>query len=248
MLDLVGPLFKDLYARTGINFTVFYDPYEYGRFVQGAAISVQMIVWSLLLSLVIGVLGAWVQGARSAALRGIVNSYIQAFRNTPPMVQLLFFYFGLGAFTPAIDVGGYSQPLVSSFAWAIISLGIFGGAFNVEIFRAGLQAVPESTLEAAESLCFSRWQTYLYITFPLAMRISLPALTSNLISLAKTTSLAYVISVPEMTYVLNQVWSDNINVPEMMLVLFVFYVVLVSILAGGLHWLERRLVLPGYGQ
>ncbi len=66
-------------------------------------------------------------------------------------------------------------------------------------------------------------------------------------SLAKTTSLAYVIAVPEMTYVLNQVWSDNINVPEMILVLFVFYVAIVSILARGLHALERRLALPGYG-
>jgi polar amino acid transport system permease protein len=66
--------------------------------------------------------------------------------------------------------------------------------------------------------------------------------------LAKTTSLAYVIAVPEMTYVLNQVWSDNINVPEMMLLLFVFYVLVVTLLSAGLHALERRLALPGYGQ
>ena len=103
-------------------------------------------------------------------------------------------------------------------------------------------------MEAAESLCLSRWQTYLYVTLPLAFRISLPALTNNLISLAKTTSLAYVISVPEMTYVLNQVWSDNVNVPEMMLVLFLFYVSVVSVISAVLHGLERRLALPGYGQ
>jgi polar amino acid transport system permease protein len=66
--------------------------------------------------------------------------------------------------------------------------------------------------------------------------------------LAKTTSLAYVIAVPEMTYVLNQVWSDNINVPEMMLLLFIFYVLVVTLLAAGLHALEHRLKLPGYGQ
>ncbi|KMO27901.1 polar amino acid ABC transporter permease, partial [Methylobacterium tarhaniae] len=134
------------------------------------------------------------------------------------------------------------------FAWAVIALGIFGGAFNVEIFRAGIEAVPDSTLEAAESLCFSRFQTYLYITLPLAFRISLPALTNNLVSLAKTTSLAYIITVPEMTYVLNQVWSDNLNVPEMMLVLFGFYIVVVTLLAAGLHAVERRLMLPGYGR
>lgn len=248
MLDVIAPFFRRLYEQTGLNFIVFYDKYEYGRFLTGASISLQLIFWSLFLSLVIGVLGAWTQGSRNASLRVGVNAYIQAFRNTPPMIQLLFFYFGLGAFTPAVDMGGYSEPLISSFAWAIISLGIFGGAFNIEIFRAGLEAVPESTHEAAESLGFSRWQTFLFVTLPLAFRISLPALTNNLVSLAKTTSLAYVISVPEMTYVLNQVWSDNVNVPEMMLLLFVFYILVVTILASALHALERKLVLPGYGR
>jgi polar amino acid transport system permease protein len=248
MLELIAPFFRQLHDRTGLNFIVFYDQYEYGRFVTGISVSLQLIFWSLLLSLVIGVLGAWTQSSRSRALRMGVNAYIQAFRNTPPMIQLLFFYFGLGAFTPSIDMGGYTQPIISSFTWGVISLGIFGGAFNVEIFRAGLEAVPEATVEAAESLCFSRWQTYAYVTLPLAFRISLPALTNNLVSLAKTTSLAYVISVPEMTYVLNQVWSDNVNVPEMMLLLFLFYVLVVTLLASGLHALERRLVLPGYSQ
>ncbi|WP_414831998.1 amino acid ABC transporter permease [Afifella sp. YEN Y35] len=248
MFSLIAPLFQRLYDETGLNFIVFYDRYEYDRFVSGIAISLQLIFWSILLSLVIGVLGAWVQTSRSRLLRGVVNGYIQLFRNTPPLIQLLFFYFGLGAFTPQVDMGGYYEPLISSFSWAILSLGIFGGAFNVEIFRSGIEAVPKSTAEAAESLCFSRWQTYAYVTLPLAFRISLPALTNNLVSLAKTTSLAYVISVPEMTYTLNQVWSDNINVPEMMLVLFLFYVIIVSLIAAGLHWLEKRLALPGYGQ
>ena len=248
MLDIIAPYFRRLYETTGLNFNVFYDRYEYDRFLTGASNSLQLIFWTLLLSLVIGVLGAWAQGAKSRVVRVVVDAYIQAFRNTPPMIQLLFFFFGLGTLTPSVDMGGYSQPLISSFTWAIISLGIFGGAFNVEIFRSGIEAVPESTLDAAESLCFSRWQTYLYVTLPLAFRISLPALTNNLVSLAKTTSLAYVIAVPEMTYVLNQVWSDNVNVPEMMLLLFLFYIIVVTALASVLHFIERRAALPGYGR
>lgn len=248
MFELIAPFFRDLYERTGLNFIIFYDQYEYERFASGVSISLQLIFWSIVVSLVVGVLGAWAQGSRSRIVRYLVDGYIQAFRNTPPMVQLLFFYFALGTFTPQVDMGGYYEPLISSFAWAIISLGIFGGAFNVEIFRAGLEAVPESTREAAESLCLTKWQTYWLVTLPLAFRISLPALTNNLVSLAKTTSLAYVISVPEMTYALNQVWSDNVNVPEMMFILFTFYVLVVTLLAAGLHLLERRLALPGYGQ
>lgn len=248
MIELIGPYFRRLYDTTGLNFNVFYDQYEFDRFATGASNSLQLIFWALLLSLIIGVIGAWAQSARSGFVRVGMDAYIQVFRNTPPMIQLLFFFFGLGALTPSVDMGGYSQPLISAYAWATISLGIFGGAFNVEIFRSGIDAVPDSTLEAAESLCFSKWQTYLYITLPLAFRISLPALTNNLVSLAKTTSLAYVIAVPEMTYVLNQVWSDNVNVPEMMLLLFLFYIVVVTALASALHLLERKLALPGYGQ
>lgn len=247
MFETISHFFRHLNESTGMNFIVFYDDYEFDRFLEGAGLSLQLMGWSILLSLVIGVLGAWAQTARSRFVRVLVDAYIQAFRNTPPMIQLLFFYFGLGAFTPAVDMGGYYEPIISSFGWAVLSLGIFGGAFNVEIFRAGLEAVPETTREAAESLSFTSWQTYMYITLPLAFRISLPALTNNLVSLAKTTSLAYVVAVPEITYVLNQVWSDNINVPEMILVLFLFYVIVVSALAWVLHAIERRLAIPGYG-
>lgn len=248
MPDWIAVLFADLYSRTGLNFIVFYDNYEFTRFLRGASLSLQLIAATVVLSLVVGVLGAWAQGSRNVIIRWFMGAYIQIFRNTPPMVQMLFFYFVLGAYVPQVDAGGYYEPMITAFGWALISLGIFGGAFNVEIFRSGLEAVPASTREAAESLGFSRWQIYLYVTLPLAFRISLPALTNNLVSLAKTTSLAYVISVPEMTYTLNQIWSDNINVPEMMLVLFTFYIVVVTLLAALLHYIERRLALPGYGQ
>ena len=164
------------------------------------------------------------------------------------MIQLLFFFFGLGSLTPSIDMGGYSQPLISSYAWAIISLGIFGGAFNVEIFRSGLEAVPESTLDAAESLCFSRWQTYAKVVLPLAVRTALPSLSNNLVNLIKTTNLAYAIAVPELMYTAKQIWADATNVREMMLTVLVFYVCLASLFAWGMKTLEKRLRVPGVGQ
>lgn len=247
MFEIISHLFRQLYDRTGWNFIIFYDEYEFSRFVSGVGESLQLIFWALLLSLIVGAVGAWLQSSGSKVTQVFVNGYIQLFRNTPPMVQMLFFYFALGAYTPQVDLGGYYEPMVSAFGWALIALGIFGGAFNVEIFRAGLESVPTAMIEGAESLGFSRLQTFLYVKMPLAIRVSLPALTSNLVSLAKTTSLAYVISVPEVTYTLNQIWSDNVNVPEMMIVLFVFYVTSVSLIGAFLHFLERRLAIPGFG-
>src|SRR5207249_9771684 len=97
-------------------------------------------------SVAIGVVGAWIQGSRFRVARTVVYWYIQAFRNTPPLVQLYFFYFGLGSLLKSAA----GRPLVTNVTWAIISLSFFAGAFNVEIFRSGVEAVPRTTVEAAE--------------------------------------------------------------------------------------------------
>jgi polar amino acid transport system permease protein len=99
--------------------------------------------------------------------------------------------------------------LLSSYGWAVVSLSFFAGAFNVEIFRAGIEAVPKSTVEAAESLGYTRLQIYRYVVLPLAYRVCLPALNNNLVNLVKTTTVAYAIAVPETLYVSNQIWSDD---------------------------------------
>lgn len=248
MLDIFAPFFERLYEATGLNFSPFYDSYDWGRLVQGMWTSVKLICSIIALSLVIGVIGAAAQNSRYRALRWLVIGYIEIFRNTPPIVQLLFFYFGLGAITPQVDMGGWYEPMIGSFGWAVIAIGIFGGSYNVEIFRSGVEAVPSTTIEAAESLGFSNLKIFSYITLPLAFRVCLPALANNIISLAKTSSLAYVIAVPEITYSLSGIWSDSVNVPEMMLLLFLFYIVLIAIIARFMTLLERKLALPGYGQ
>ena len=247
MLDAIAPFFKDFYDDTGWNFIIFYEQYEYDRFIEAIWVSIQLIIASLIFSLVVGFVGAWAQGAKSAIVRYVIAGYIQVFRNTPPFVQILFFYFVLGNLTPSYDAGGYQIAWIGNFGWAVISLGFFAGSFNVEIFRSGIEAVPESTREAADSLGYTRLQSYIHIVFPLAFRVCLPALNNNLVNLLKTTTLAYGIAVPEMMYTANQIWSDNVNVPEMMIVLFLFYVGLVSVLVYGMHKWERNMKIPGYG-
>lgn len=243
-MQFVWDWFRWLYGATGINLTVFYDPFDRARFASGFVTTVELSAVCILLSIVIGVLGAWIQGSRLRVARTVVHWYIQAFRNTPPLVQLYFFYFGLGGLLRGV---GGSGPVVSNVTWAIVSLSFFAGAFNVEIFRSGIEAVPRTTIEAAESLGFSRTQTYLRIVFPLAFRISLPSLNNNLVNLVKTTTLAYAIAVPEMLYVSSQVWSDELNVPEMMNVLLICYFLLVGILVYVMHRWERALRVPGFG-
>ena len=159
----------------------------------------------------------------------------------------MFFFFGIGSLLSLAGASGRPVPIVSNVTWAVISLSFFAGAFNVEIFRSGVEAVPSTTLEAAESLGFSRLRTYLLIVLPLAFRISLPALNNNLVNLVKTTTLAYAIAVPELLYVSSQIWSDNLNVPVMMNVLLLVYILVVGALVWVMHRWERAIRLPGFG-
>lgn len=252
-MELFADFFKNLYETTGINFIMFYEEYEWDRFIEAIWVSIKLIVICLFFSLIVGIIGAWAQGAKSKILRSLMAGYIQFFRNTPPYVQILFFYFVLGkslenlGVMPMVDAGGYNEPLINNFGWAVVSLSFFAGAFNVEIFRSGIEAVPTSTREAAEALGYTRLQSYLYVILPLAFRVCLPALNNNLVNLLKTTTLAYAIAVPEMMYTANQIWSDNVNVPEMMFVLFVYYISLVGVLVWGMNRWERKMKIPGYG-
>ncbi len=232
-----------------LNFVFFYEPTQGFRVLEGIWMTIQLSIACVVLSVVIGIVGAFCRTSRSAALRIFTQGYVQFFRNTPPMVQLLFFYFALGQFTPTFSPDGWLEiPIISNVGWAIISLSFFAGAFNVEIFRAGLESVPDSTKEAAEAVGMSSIQTYRYITLPLAIRASLPALNGNLINLVKTTTQAMVIAVPELFYQLVQIMSDytTAQYPSMAL-MFVIYIVLVGILAAGMGRWERANRIPGYG-
>ena len=197
-----------------------------------------------MLSLALGALVAMLQGARAIAIRRAADAFVQLFRNTPPLVHLYFFYFALGPLLPRVD----GAPLLGSFGWAVVSLTLLETAFAAEIYRAGNEAVPNEMVEAAQSLGFSRLQIHRRVVLPLALRVTMPAMTNNLVNLVKTTTLAYAIAVPELVYMSAQVWSEQVNVPEMMVVLLVCYVAMVGVINQIMQWLEERLRVPGFGQ
>lgn len=248
-MDAIYDAARQLAETTGINLTFVYDSYDRQRFLEGLGSTVLLSLICLVLSVVIGIVGAFARGAKSPLLRWTIGGYIELFRNTPPLVQLYFFYFAIGALLPTVENRwGMQEPLLGSWSWAIISLSFFAGAFNVEIFRSGIEAVPRSTVEAAESLGYTRLQIYRHVVFPLAFRVCLPALNNNLVNLVKTTTLAYAIAVPELLYMSNQIWSDSLNVPEMMVTLLLVYVALVALLVAVMHRWERALRIPGFSR
>lgn len=232
-----------------LNYSWLGDPTYQNWLKIGIFNTILLSIICIFFSVAIGLLGVWLQGFSANWIKNSVQVYIQVFRNTPPLVQLFFLFFVLANFLPKIydPATGGQRPLLGSFASAAIALSLFAGAFNVEIFRSGIDAVPKTMIEACESLGYSRNQRFIHVIFPLAFRISLPALNNNLVNLVKTTSLASAIATPELLYYAGQIYADNFATLEVMLFIWLVYVVLVGILVALMHWWEYKLRIPGYG-
>jgi polar amino acid transport system permease protein len=108
--------FRELHAATGIKLTIFYDAFDRARFINGFLTSVRLMALCIVASVVIGIAGAWVQRSPVRLLRGVMAAYVQFFRNTPPLVQLYFFYFALGSYLRVTNDIGLAVPIVSSFS------------------------------------------------------------------------------------------------------------------------------------
>lgn len=242
----IAEFFRHLNATHNLNFSILYDSYDQAQFLQGIRYTAWLSLASIIGSLAVGAVGAYLQFVGGRFTQRLVDGYVQVFRNTPPLVQLYFFYFALG---PALGaLASQSQPLLGNVTWAIASLTLYAGAFNVEIFRSGIEAVPRSTIEAADALGMNQRQIFRLVVLPLAVRISLSGLNNNLINLIKTTTNAFAIAVPEVLYASSQIWSESLNALEMMMVLLLFYMVVIGAFTWGMQKVEQVTAVPGWGR
>lgn len=120
--------------------------------------------------------------------------------------------------------------------------------FHAEALRAGIEAVPRITLEAARSLAFSKRQLLLQVELPLAVRFALPALVNNLVDLVKMTAVASAIAVGDVTYESIMIWTQRDNVLELLLLILAWFGLLTWLVGRAGRWLENHLRMPGYGQ
>ena len=232
-----------------LNYTWLSDRTYQTWLIEGITNTILLSLICIFFSCIIGLIGVWLQNSGQKWLRNLIQLYIQVFRNTPPLVQLFFLFFVLANLIPTVydPATGGERPLLGSFSSAAIALSLFAGAFNIEIFRSGIEAVPKTMIEAAESLGFSRLQCFIQVIIPLGFRICLPALNNNLVNLIKTTTLASAIATPELLYYAGQIYADNFATLEVMLFIWVIYVALVGILVAVMLLWERKLKIPGYG-
>lgn len=235
-------------AKSGVNLTIFYDAFDFGRFVVGLGNTLLLVIVCGFLSIVIGAAGAAVLALGRGIGAAAVQAYVAVFRNTPLLVQMYFFYFAVGSIMPVTrNAVGLPQPLLGSFSWAVIALSLYAGAFNVETFRAGVGAVHSSYEEAALALGYGRRKAFFSVIAPLALRFSFASLANNLVDLTKATTVAYAVGVAELLYVSNQIWSDSLNTVEMMNVMLLIYLTLTGVVVLIIDRVEAAMHVPGFG-
>lgn len=180
----------------------------------------------------LGLAVASVSGGRAA--RAAVSGYVEVFRNVP---LLLFVYLVFYGIPTQFDLR-YGP--TTSF---VATLSIYAGAYLTEVFRAGLLAVPAGLVDAGKAIGLSPWQRLAFVRLPTMLRIALPALGNNVVSLFKDTSVAAVIAVPELTFGAQWITLNSFRVVEVFLVITVMYLGTGYLLLRLLRLVEARVTV-----
>jgi polar amino acid transport system permease protein len=182
----------------------------------GAWLTVRLSALAMGLGLVVGVAGALATASRWRALRALARVYVEAIRNTPFLVQVLFVYLGLPS------IGLRLRPDQAALLAMVINLG----AYAIEIVRAGVKAVPAGQLEAGTALGLSPWQLFRHVVWLPALRAVFPALGSQFILVMLASSVVSVISAEELTAVADTIVARNFRSFEVYLVVTGLYLAL----------------------
>ena len=207
---------------------------RYKMFLSGLGVTLEITVGALLLGVLIGTTVAILrvyhhQTGRMKFLNFLMNCYLTIFRGTPVVVQLMIWYF--------VVFMSLNNPILV----AIVAFGVNSGAYVAEIARAGIMAVDIGQTEAGRSLGLSAWQTMRFIVLPQAFKNVLPALSNELISLLKETSVVGYIAVVDLTKAEDLVRARTFQAFMPLLFVAVTYLLMVLILTQFQRLLEARL-------
>lgn len=233
----------------GLNYAFVLDAGERQAFARGLGVTVQLALLTIPGSLLAGVALAALLTSGRAWLARPARALVEVTRNTPTLVQLYcaFLVLNMLITQQLRDWGAGNNPL-TPFVWVVVVVSLHKGVFHAEALRAGIEAVPATTLEAARSLGFSQRQLLTRVQLPLAVRFALPSLVNNLVDLVKMTAVASAIAVGDVTYESIMIWSQRDNVLELLLLILLWFGLLTWLVSLAGRWLEHHLRMPGYGQ
>ena len=201
------------------------------RLTKAAMVTVLIALGSMVIAVVLGLPLAVGQWNGPTWLRAVCTIYVEFFRGTPVLVQLLFLYFGL----PVI---GIAMP---GWLTALVGLGLNYAAYESQVYRAALDAIPKGQWEASYSLGMSPLLAFRRIILPQAFRIALPPMTNDFVTLFKDTSVAFAISVWELATAYRELANASGQFLLLGVIVSIFYLAMSLPMAHVARWLEQRL-------
>ncbi len=158
------------------------------QFVSAAGVTLLLTLLAFAIAVPLGALLAIARVFGNRWVRGLARAYVELFRGTPVLLQLFVLYYGLA---PYVNLGPVQA--------AVLGLGFNYAAYEAEVYRGALLAIPRGQTEAAKALGMGPWQILRHILLPQALRLALPPMTNDFVSLLKDSSLVSVITVIELT-------------------------------------------------
>ena len=199
--------------------------------LRGAVTTVELSVLSMCLAVVVGLVIVLVRLYTVPPFCWLARAYVEVFRGTPLLIQLLMIYYGLP------EIGIRLHP----FFAAILGLGLNYAASEAENYRAGIQAIPHGQTEAALALGMSRWQTVRHVILPQALRLVIPPVTNDFIAMFKDSSIVSVIAMVELTKVYGMLAMSTYDYLGLGVMTAAIYFGLSYPASIFANWLERRL-------
>ena len=195
---------------------------------------------SWVVAMVVGVLvGTLRTLPNSPWLTRLANAWVELFRNVPLLVQIFIWYFVVPKIFPALKD-------VSGFILVVFALGFFTSARIAEQVRAGVQALPRGQRYAGMAMGFTTAQTYRYVILPMAFRIIIPPLTSESMNLLKNSSVAFAVSIAELTMFAMQAQEETSRGIEIYLAVTALYAVSAFAVNRVFAFIEKKVQIPGY--
>ncbi|SED91984.1 amino acid ABC transporter membrane protein 2, PAAT family [Rhizobiales bacterium GAS191] len=206
----------------------------------GVPLTLQLAVLSTALGAVIALVLALMRLSKIGPLAWAAQLYVFVFRGTPLLVQIFLIYYGLSQFREIR--ASFAWPLLREPYWcAVLALMLNTGAYASEIIRGGLMSVPHGQIEAARACGMSRILAFRRVVLPLALRQALPAYGNELILMVKSTSLASIITLMEITGIAAKIISETYRAIEVFVVAGAIYLAINFILTRAVMLLEHRL-------
>lgn len=203
----------------------------------GWTLSVAASAW--VLALAVGILVGTLRTVPHKGVQFLANAWVELFRNIPLLIQIFLWYHVVPALVPAMRE-------FSPFVLVVIALGFFTSARVAEQVRAGIQALPRGQAMAGAAMGLTTAQTYRYVILPMALRLVIPPLTSEAMNIIKNSSVAFAVSIAELTLFAMQAQEETSRGIEIYLGVTSLYIVSAFCVNRIMAVLEQRLRVPGY--